>query len=33
MFYKDLWGFSIDSFYFGYNSAEQENPLLCIFMF
>jgi hypothetical protein len=33
MFYNDLWGFSIDSPYFGYNSAEQENPVLCIFTF
>jgi hypothetical protein len=30
MFYIDLWGFSIDPPYFGYNSAEQENPILCI---
>jgi hypothetical protein len=29
----DLWGFSIDPPYFGYNSAEQENPILCIFIF
>jgi hypothetical protein len=33
MFYNDLWGFSIDPPYFGYNSVEQENPLLCIFTF
>jgi hypothetical protein len=26
-----LWGFSIDPPYFGYNSAEQENPVLHIF--
>jgi hypothetical protein len=30
MFYIDLWGFSIDPTYFGYNSAEQENLVLCI---
>jgi hypothetical protein len=30
MFCIDLWGFSIDPPYFGYNSTEQENPLLCI---
>jgi hypothetical protein len=33
MFYNDLWGFSIDLPYFGYNSAEQENPVLRIFTF
>jgi hypothetical protein len=33
MFYNDLSGFSIDPPYFGYNSAEQENPVLRIFMF
>jgi hypothetical protein len=33
MFYNDLWGFSIDSPYFGYNSAEQETPILRIFTF
>jgi hypothetical protein len=29
----DLWGFSISPPYFGYNSREQENHVLCIFMF
>jgi hypothetical protein len=29
----DLCGFSIDPPYFGYNSAEQENLVLCIFTF
>jgi hypothetical protein len=29
----DLWGFSIDPPYFGYNSTEQENPVLYIFTF
>jgi hypothetical protein len=33
MFYNDLWGFSIDPSYFGYNSAEQENHVLCILCF
>jgi hypothetical protein len=33
MFCIDLWGFSIDPSYFGYNSAEQENHVLCILMF
>jgi hypothetical protein len=33
MFFIDLWGFSIDSPYFGYNSAEQETHVLCILMF
>jgi hypothetical protein len=33
MFYNVLWGFSIDPPYFGYNFAEQENPVLCIFKF
>jgi hypothetical protein len=33
MFYSDLWGFSIDPPYFGYNSAGQENPVLLIFTF
>jgi hypothetical protein len=33
MFYNDLWGFSIDPPYFGYNSAEQENPILHILCF
>jgi hypothetical protein len=32
MFYNVLWGFSIDPPYFGYNSAEQENPVLHIFL-
>jgi hypothetical protein len=31
MFYIDLWGFSIDPPYFGYNSAEQENPVFVYF--
>jgi hypothetical protein len=33
MFCIDLWGFSIDPPYFGYNSTEQETPILCILMF
>jgi hypothetical protein len=33
MFCINLWGFSIDSPYFGYNSAEQENHVLRILMF
>jgi hypothetical protein len=33
MFYIDLWGFSIDPPYFGYNSAKQENPVLRILAF
>jgi hypothetical protein len=33
MFYIDLWGFHIDPPYFGYNSAEQETPVLCILPF
>jgi hypothetical protein len=33
MFYHNLWGFSIDPPYFGYNSAEQETPILCILTF
>jgi hypothetical protein len=33
IFYNILWGFSIDSPYFGYNSAGQENSVLCIFKF
>jgi hypothetical protein len=33
MFFIDLWGFSIDPPYFGYNSADQGNPVLCILMF
>jgi hypothetical protein len=33
MFYNVLWGFSIDPPYFGYNSVEQENPILRIFKF
>jgi hypothetical protein len=31
MFCIDLWGFSIDPPYFGYNSAEPENHVLRIF--
>ena len=31
--YIDFWGFSNDPLYLGYNSAEQENPVLCIFNF
>jgi hypothetical protein len=31
MFCFDLWGFSIDLPYFGYSSAEQENPVLPIY--
>jgi hypothetical protein len=31
--YNDLWGFSIDPPYFGYNSAEQENLVLRILTF
>jgi hypothetical protein len=33
MFCNDLWGFSIDPSFFGYNSAEQEIPVLCILTF
>jgi hypothetical protein len=33
MICNDSWGFSIDPPYFGYNSAEQENHVLCIFTF
>jgi hypothetical protein len=33
MFYTVLRGFSIDPPYFGYNSTEQENPVLCILKF
>jgi hypothetical protein len=33
MFCIDLWGFSIDPPYFGYNSAEQEISILCILTF
>jgi hypothetical protein len=33
MFCIDLLGFSIDPPYFGYNSVEQENPVLCILTF
>jgi hypothetical protein len=29
----DLWGFIINLPCFGYNSVEQENPILCIFTF
>jgi hypothetical protein len=31
MIYNVLWGHSIDPPYFGYNPAEQENPILRIF--
>jgi hypothetical protein len=30
--YNILWGFSIDPPYFGNNPAEQENPVLRIFL-
>jgi hypothetical protein len=33
MFYNVVWGFSIDPPYFGYNTTEQENPVLRIFAF
>jgi hypothetical protein len=33
MFCIDLWGFSINQPYFGYNSAEHETPVLRIFTF
>jgi hypothetical protein len=33
MFCIDLRGFSINPPYFGYNSAEQEIPILCILTF
>ena len=33
MFYIDLWGFTNDPLYLGYNSAGQENPVLRIFHF
>jgi hypothetical protein len=33
MFYINLCGFSFDLPYFGYNSARQENHVLCILMF
>jgi hypothetical protein len=33
LIFNDLWGFSIDPPYLGYNSTEHENPILCIFMF
>jgi hypothetical protein len=33
MICNDLWGFSIDPLNFGYNSVEQETPVLCIFTF
>jgi hypothetical protein len=33
MICNDLWEFSIDPSYYGYNSVEQENPILCIFTF
>jgi hypothetical protein len=32
MFYVDLSGFTNDPPYFGYNSAEYEFPILCIFI-
>ena len=33
MFYIDFCGFSNDPLYLGYNSVEQENPVLCILNF
>jgi hypothetical protein len=33
MFCIDLWGFSTNPPYFGYNSVEQENPVLRILTF
>jgi hypothetical protein len=33
MFCIDLWEFSIDHPYFGYNSVEQKNPVLRILTF
>ena len=33
MFYIDFGDFPNDPLYLGYNSAEQENPVLCIFDF
>jgi hypothetical protein len=33
IFCIDLWGFSIDPPYFGYNSAGQKNLFLCILSF
>jgi hypothetical protein len=33
MILNDLWVFSIDPAYFGYNSIEQENPILRIITF
>jgi hypothetical protein len=33
MFFIDLWGFSSDPPYFGYNSPEQENLVLRILTF
>ena len=33
MFYIDFGGFTNDPLYLGYNSVEQENPVLCIFNF
>jgi hypothetical protein len=33
MFCINLWGFSIDLPYFGYNFAEQGIPVLCILKF
>jgi hypothetical protein len=33
IFFIGLWGFSIDPPYFGYNPAEQDNPVLSILTF
>ena len=33
MFYIDFFGYTNDPLYLGYNSVEQENPVLCIFDF
>jgi hypothetical protein len=33
MICNDLWGFSMYPPYFGYNSTEQETPILCILTF
>ena len=33
MFYNVLWGFFVDPLSLVFNSAEQENPILCIFKF
>jgi hypothetical protein len=32
MLYIDFWGFTKDPIYLGYNSAGQENHVLCIFL-